>query len=402
MSTLESHESYGEDEFKEELDSLGKSVKPEKQGNIENTGDYIKNYVQNIIEECVAFDPLSLPLNLSYIKESIVNYIVDWKLNSNENGELEAQIKKLSENLMNWKLKYLIDNSYKPLINIIQDIKKDEEKRRQNLLNSMPTDKKETIKKWWDEKYTFGHNLTESQKGTITNVLTWWKSPVTVKMVTDSCKRAKNVPVEYLLGFMQNDSRVWTMWRWARTHNPWNVWNTSKWTKDWWTWEKWVEACASNLEKRINSYTTKINEIKEEFKKYLGEHFNEQKFDSIFNSFPTPEQLATWTLTWTFAKTGKIDNNREILKNKILKAFPNLRNIPNFKSKKIEERAKESFPLIKTLVHGWSVAQSYQSKTLSTPIWGFNRFFWIYMWAPNGPSKVAWIIKTWVDKLRRK
>jgi hypothetical protein len=60
---------------------------------------------------------------------------------------LEAQIKKLSENLMNWKLKYLIDNSYKPLINIIQDIKKDEEKRRQNLLNFMPTDKKETIKK---------------------------------------------------------------------------------------------------------------------------------------------------------------------------------------------------------------------------------------------------------------
>jgi hypothetical protein len=60
---------------------------------------------------------------------------------------LEAQIKKLSENLMNWKLKYLIDNSYKPLINIIQDIKKEEERIRQNLLNSMPTDKKETIKK---------------------------------------------------------------------------------------------------------------------------------------------------------------------------------------------------------------------------------------------------------------
>lgn len=151
MLTLESPESLWEDEFKKELDSLGKSVKPEKQGNIENTGDYIKNYVQNIIEECVAFDPLSLPLNLSYIKESIVNYIVDWKLNSNENGELEAQIKKLSENLMNWKLKYLIDNSYKPLINIIQDIKKEEERIRQNLLNSMPTDKKETIKKWWDK-----------------------------------------------------------------------------------------------------------------------------------------------------------------------------------------------------------------------------------------------------------
>ena len=32
-------------------------------------------------------------------------------------------------------------------------------------------------------------------------------SPITVKMVQDSCS-THNVPVEYLLGFMQNDSSL--------------------------------------------------------------------------------------------------------------------------------------------------------------------------------------------------
>lgn len=170
MSTLESHESYGEDELKKELDSLWKSVKPEEQGNIENTGDHIKNYVQSIIEESVAFDSLSLPLNLPYIKESMVNYIVDWKLNSNENGELEAQIKKLSENLMNWKIKYLIDNSYKPLINIIQDIKDMDKERKDNLKHIL--DKENP----WDEKSFYWIKLERQKVYTVewvSNVPKW-------------------------------------------------------------------------------------------------------------------------------------------------------------------------------------------------------------------------------------
>jgi hypothetical protein len=68
MSTLESPESYEKNDFMKELHSL--------QGSIENTGKYIKDNVQNIIEESIA-NSLSLPLNLPYIKESIVNYIVD-------------------------------------------------------------------------------------------------------------------------------------------------------------------------------------------------------------------------------------------------------------------------------------------------------------------------------------
>ena len=142
-----------------------------------------------------------------------------------------------------------------------------------------------TGKNWLDyalpDKYTFWHNITEAQKSTITNVLSWWKSPITAEMVADSCRTAQNVPVEYLLWFMQNDSRVGTMWLGAKTHNPWNVWNTWKTTKDRWTREKGVSACADNLKKRIDAYM--------EAKKW-----NKQ----WFNSFPTPEELATWQSKW--------------------------------------------------------------------------------------------------------
>lgn len=249
------------------------------------------------------------------------------------------------------------------------------------------------------DTYTFWHNLTESQKNTITNVLSRWESPVTAEMIADSCRKAKTVPVEYLLWFMQNDSRVWTMWLWARTHNPGNVWNTGKGQKDWWTWKKGVEACANNLEERINGYTTKRNQIKEEFQKYLGTMFNEQKFNSLFSPFPTPEQLATWTLTWTFRKTGKIDNDRERYKKRILTAFPHLKDVSKFTSGKIEERAKEDFPLIKTLIHGWSIDQSDQEPTLSTPLGWFNRYFWIYMSNPSGPANVSNMVKTRANRI---
>lgn len=133
------------------------------------------------------------------------------------------------------------------------------------------------------DKYTFWHNITETQKNTITDVLSWRDSPVTAEMVADSCRTNLNVPVEYLLWFMQNDSRVWTAWLWAKTHNPWNVWNTWEAKKDRWTREDWVAACAENLKKRIDAYM--------EAKKW-----NKQ----WFHNFPTPEELAKWVSDWWY------------------------------------------------------------------------------------------------------
>lgn len=141
MSTLESYKASPE--YYNETNEL-----EDLKGEIERKKELLKSYIENIIEESISFNPLSW-FYTKEKKESIVNYIINWKLNSNENGELETQIKKLSENLMNWKLKYLIDNSYKPLINNIQDIKRIEEERRKKfkLPQVEGDEKKETVQK---------------------------------------------------------------------------------------------------------------------------------------------------------------------------------------------------------------------------------------------------------------
>jgi hypothetical protein len=74
-------------------------------------------------------------------------------------------------------------------------------------------------------------------------------------MIEKSCKSRANLPVEYLLAFMQNDSWLWTAGKWARTHNPWNVWNDDAWNlRTFNSWQEWVDACADNLKKRIDKY----------------------------------------------------------------------------------------------------------------------------------------------------
>ena len=203
-------------------------------------------------------------------KNNIINYIINWDINSGKNEIIESQIQNLANHISNYKLKYLIEHSNEPLQTNIQKIKEMENKNEITTPRSF-------------DRYTSWTNLTEWQKSTIKNVLSQRRSPVTVEMVTDSCKTA-NIPVEYLLGFMQNDSRVWTMGLWARTHNPGNVWNTGKAKKDRWTWEKWVEACANNLQKRIDAY---LNARTKHNWKW-------------FNDFPTPEELATWKAKWWF------------------------------------------------------------------------------------------------------
>ena len=112
---------------------------------------------------------------------------------------------------------------------------------------------------------------------------------------------------------MQNDSRIGTMWLGAKTHNPGNVWNTGKGKKDRWTREKWVEACANNLQQRIDAYLAEKS--KHNWKWFMD--------------FPTPEELATWKSIW------------------------------------------------------------------------WHTFFWIYMTDPNWPKRVAGMVRTWTNRLKK-
>lgn len=108
------------------------------------------------------------------------------------------------------------------------------------------------------DKLTPWDKITPEQEEVIRQQLANKKSPVTFEMVRDS-SIVHNVPVELLLAVMQNDSWLWTVGKWAKTHNPWNVWNTDSWgTKDFWTREKWVDACAENIRKRIDAYMDKV------------------------------------------------------------------------------------------------------------------------------------------------
>jgi len=252
--------------------------------------EILKNDVMSIVNESFVNTIVS-----NDNRNAITKYIIEWNLCTNKDKDIEEQINYISRSPLNWKLKYLVDHHSEPLKNNINKIKEESSKHDGKFKNFYNTrENKEANKwnqeiiRWWTDKYTFWHNLTESQKGTITDVLSGWKSPVTAEMVADSCQNAKNVPVEYLLWFMQNDSRVWTTWQWAKTHNPGNVWNTGKRKKDRGTRERWVDACAENLQKRIDAYlNAKLQ--------HNGRWFNE---------FPTPEELATWKAKWWFKFFG--------------------------------------------------------------------------------------------------
>lgn len=132
----------------------------------------------------------------------------------------------------------------------------------------------------WPDKYVYWYNLTENHLNKISNTFKKLNSPLEPQMIKDSCLNFPYLPAEYLLWFMQNDSRLWTDWNRAiKNHNPWNVWNTDDWKNTYFeTWADWVNACAENLNIRIDAY-------------FKAKKEHNWKW---FNDFPTPKELATW------------------------------------------------------------------------------------------------------------
>ena len=89
--------------------------------NIEKIDQNVINDIKTIINES------NLSNNNQYFylpnfKESLIDYISKWKLNTKENMMLEFQLYNLAKQPQNWKLKYLMDHSKEPLSLVIKKI----------------------------------------------------------------------------------------------------------------------------------------------------------------------------------------------------------------------------------------------------------------------------------------
>ena len=91
--------------------------------------DTLKQDISNIINESTVFNP-SLWLFSTENKEALTIYIIEWNLNTWKNDSYESLLNNLANNPFNWKLKYLLKNSDKPLKDIIKSIKEQENLQR--------------------------------------------------------------------------------------------------------------------------------------------------------------------------------------------------------------------------------------------------------------------------------
>lgn len=115
------------DTTKLNLTDLNNEILSKKNFNsVEMVDQEVIDDIKNIVEET------DLTNNIPYIytpnlKESIINYITQWKLNTKENMSLEFQLNNLAKQPQNWKLKYLIDHPQEPLSEVLKKIKGKEE-----------------------------------------------------------------------------------------------------------------------------------------------------------------------------------------------------------------------------------------------------------------------------------
>jgi hypothetical protein len=89
--------------------------------NVEKIDQNVINGIKTIINESNLSNNNQY-LNIPNFKESLVDYISKWKLNTKENMMLEFQLYNLAKQPQNWKLKYLMDHSKEPLSLVIKKI----------------------------------------------------------------------------------------------------------------------------------------------------------------------------------------------------------------------------------------------------------------------------------------
>lgn len=290
-----------------ELDIFLKNKKLEREENKK-----LKKDVADIIEESVNFNPYSW-LYSREEKEAIVNYILSWKLNSGENSMLEVQINALSNKMMNWKLKYLIQHSSEPLKNNIQNIKAIEEEKRNNFkqdledLNSTPTDKRETIKKWWDK-------ISEDmfQQLLIMEWGQWYKAQIHRKF------KEKFPTWPYGMVYKHIDQQ-WNLLKnivpfknWERVSKEWALNNArayyNKRAQEWKSLldEKWYKYTQSQLDSLVSASWWTENATKK-LKSFVLWHRNDKNW--IYNFLITFARTAKWKIQWGLVARRKLEAN---------------------------------------------------------------------------------------------
>lgn len=124
-------------------------------------------------------------------------------------------------------------------------------------------------------------------------------TPLTAEMVISSCEKYPNVPVEYVLAIMKNDSTYGTQGLGAKTHNPWNVGNNGKDTKDWSTREDGVEVVVKNLDRRIHEYTTVYGKTPFPSLKYLADNIGPDGKGFLKGyAYKQPNPQRQWAYMW--------------------------------------------------------------------------------------------------------
>ena len=119
------------------------------------------------------------------------------------------------------------------------------------------TDNDENIDERVEEKadnLNYWVDLNENQKNIIKWELESVKSPITTDNIIQSSINY-NIPVEYIMAIIKNDSTYWTLWKWKETINPWNVGNMDdNSTREFWSWQEWVDAATKVIRHRIVEY----------------------------------------------------------------------------------------------------------------------------------------------------
>ncbi len=304
MPTIESHNNNPEiDKIKPELNNLQNEVKKERES--------LKNYIKNVIEESVSFNPLSW-FYTKDVKESIIDYIAGWKLNTKENKTIEDQIQKLSENIMNWKLKYLIDSSNRPLINNIHDLKNKEDELKNrftkniNFLNYASANQKET-KKWWDKIsedmfqqlliMEWGQWYKAQIHGEFWEKFPTWPYGMVYKHIDQKWNLLKNIVP------FKNWERVSKEWALNNAKAYYNK-RAQEWKKllNW----QWCQYNQAQLDSLVSASWWKQKPV-ERLKEFVVSHWNDKH--AIFNYISNFATTAKWVVQWWLVARRQLEAN---------------------------------------------------------------------------------------------
>lgn len=146
------------------------------------------------------------------LQNKITDYIVWWNLNSKRDPKLEEEIRKLSK--YDQKLKYLVDNSDKPLNVNLRVISCKEREKSKQTNQPKNEDSESLLGKWWDwlkdkVKWLISHlvNLTDVPEKI------WW-------VIWDVLTRAEKLIWQtYVRGTMDCSmflSKIFCAWQWIK------------------------------------------------------------------------------------------------------------------------------------------------------------------------------------------